>query len=256
MWVVRLDKYLANLGIVSRRKIWKIISKWKIYVNWEIVRKSDFKVNFNDEISIVWDNWKIIKIKVIKNIIVLLNKPRWYICSDIDEFNYPSYKRLLYNCPYKNILKLAWRLDVDTEGLLVLSDNWNFIHKLISPKHWKEKIYYVEVENELSEYDINKLESWVDIWWYISLPAKVYKLEDPAYNKLFKDIETINQIPKNLLKWNYWFLLSIREGKFHQIKRMLQVVSNKVIYLKRLKMWDFELWSLEIWEWKLLENKI
>ncbi len=108
MWVVRLDKYLANLGIVSRRKIWKMISEWKIYVNWDIVKKSDIKLNRWDQIYVKWICWRNLNIKVIKDIVVLLHKSAWYVCSDVDEWNYPSYKKLLKDCSYKNILKLAY----------------------------------------------------------------------------------------------------------------------------------------------------
>jgi len=256
MWTVRLDKYLANLGIISRRKVWKIISGRRIYVNWNIAKKSDLKLSWWDEIFVKWIDWKNWKIKVIKDIVVLFNKPTWYVCSDVEEWSYPSYKKLLENCPYKNILKLAWRLDVDTEGLLVLSDNWNFIHKLISPKHWKEKVYYVEVEKNLSKKDIEKLENWVDIWDYITLPAKVYRVDLRDIKDLFNDKSTLDQIPNKFKFWKDAIILIIKEWKYHQIKRMLKAVGNRVVYLKRLKLWDFELGSLKPWEWKILENKI
>ncbi len=71
--------------------------------------------------------------------------------------------------------------------MLVLSDNWNFIYKLISLKHWKEKVYYVEVKKILSEENIENLENWVYIWGYITLPAKVYKKNLGDIKILFKD---------------------------------------------------------------------
>ena len=251
MSVVRLDKYLANLGLISRRKIGAFVSQWNIFVNWNKVTKSDIKLNRWDKIFIknLW--WKDYNLEVKKDFVVLVHKPAWYVCSDVDEWKYPSYKKLLENLPYKNILKLAGRLDVDTEGLLVLSDNWNFIHKLISPKKKKQKIYYVEVENKLTDLDKQRLENWVDIGDYVTLPAKIYNIEDAK--SIFVEPSTLKQIPTKFLKGKDAILLSIVEGKFHQIKKMLEAIGNKVVYLKRLKMGDFELGDLEKGEYKIID---
>jgi len=247
---VRLDKYLANLGIGSRREIAKMVKQWFISVNGELAIKSDMKITENDKIEVLWDI-----IPVVENITVLLHKPAWYVSSDVDEWDYKSYKHLLKDCIFSKLLKVAGRLDVDTEWLLVLSSNWKLIHNLISPKKWKEKIYYVEVENNLSDADIKKLQEGVNIGDYITLPSKILILpSDKQKIKEFWDFKdkTLNQIPNSLLKWKQAILLKITEWKFHQIKRMMESVWNKVVYLKRLKMWNYELEDLEKEQWKIV----
>ena len=248
---VRLDKYLSNLGFGSRKEVTKFIKQGFVKVNGEVVKKSDVKLQEADEICFLDE-----KIPVKENITILIHKPSWYVSSDVDEWGYLSYKSLIWDCPYKNLLKVAGRLDVDTEGLIVASSDGWLIHSLISPKQEKEKIYYVELESELSDEDIKKLEEWVDIWDYVTKPSRVLKL--PSYlNEIisfwdFKE-KTLSQIPKKPLKGKQAILLAITEWKFHQIKRMIQAVWNKVVYLKRLKMWSYELEDLEKWDWKYVQ---
>jgi len=249
---MRIDKYFSNLGIVSRKECANLAKKWYIKVNWETIKKSDFKVNVWDIIEFDWE-----KFEVIEDITILLHKPAWYVSSDIDENNYPSYKKLLENCPYKNLVKIAWRLDVDTEWLLVLLSDWSKIHQLISPKKWKEKIYFVELEKEIDTKLFKEIETWIEIEDWTTLPARYIKikvdndnisnLEDIVRFWDFKE-STLVQIP---IKENS-ILLSIKEWKFHQIKKMMQKLNNKVVYLKRLKLENFELESLEKWEWKII----
>jgi 16S rRNA pseudouridine516 synthase len=107
---IRLDKYLSNIGFCSRKETAKLAKKGLIKVNNEIVKKSDIKISLWDKIEVLWE-----EIIVKDKITVLLNKPSWYVSSDVDEGNYPSYKKLLENCIYKNMLNVAGRLDVDTE---------------------------------------------------------------------------------------------------------------------------------------------
>lgn len=137
---------------------------------------------------------------------------------------------LLESSPYSNIVNPVWRLDQDTEGLLLLTNSWELTHSLISPKKDIYKKYYVEIESYLSEKDINKLESWIKLDTdYISKKSKLEKISEKS------------------------FYLSISEGKFHQIKKMLEAVWNKVVYLKRVSIWDIELGELKIWEWNYID---
>ena len=247
---VRLDKYLANLWIGSRKEVTKFVKQGFIKVNWEIVKKSDMKLQEWDEICFLDE---IIPVK--ENITVAIHKPSWYVSSDIDEWWYYSYKVLLSDCPYRNLLKVAWRLDVDTEWLIIASSDGALIHRLISPKQWKEKIYYVELETESSDSDLEKLEKGIDIGDYITKPARVLQL--PADKKSILDFwnfkeKTLSQIPDKYLSWKQAMLLAITEWKFHQVKRMAEAIWNKVVYLKRLKMGDYELEDLEKWKWRYI----
>lgn len=221
---VRVDRYLWNLWIASRKELSKIIKDIWIKINQKETFKSDTKVV---EWDIIEFNWEKIEIK--ENILILLHKPAWYVSSDIAEGAHPSYKELLKDCPYRNLVKVAWRLDVDTEWLLVLSSSWPLIHQIISPKKWKEKVYLVQLREKITDEQIEQLEKWVDIWDYITLPAKVQKIDDKQ------------------------IYLTITEGKFHQIKKMAHSVGNQVVYLKRIKVGEYELWDLKLGQWKYLD---
>ena len=221
----RLDKYLSNLWLLSRREAPLVCKKGEILLNWEITKKSDIKVK---EWDIITFNWK--QIEVLENIYAILYKSAWYISSDEDEFWYLSYKKQMLDCHYVNLLHVAWRLDVDTEGLLLLSNDWQFIHQVISPKRDKEKEYEVQLEKEISEEDCKHLEIWVILDdGYKTKPAKVEKID------------------------NKKILLTITEWKYHQVKRMLEAVNNKVIYLKRIRIWNWNLDWLKKGDWKLIQ---
>ena len=221
----RLDKYLANLGLISRREATNACKSWNILVNGESVKKSDFKL-FGGEMLTVFGQ----EIKVLEKVYAILYKSAGYISSDEDEFGYLSYKKQMLECPYVHLLHVAGRLDVDTEGLLLLSNDGQFIHQVISPKRDKEKEYEVWLQSPISLTDCEQLQNWVQLDdGYLTKPAKVQQLEEKK------------------------ILLTITEGKYHQVKRMLEAVGNKVIYLKRLRIWSRPLEGLEKGERKLID---
>ncbi len=223
----RLDKYLANLGLVSRREAPNACKSWNILVNGEIVKKSDFKLLGGEKLTVFGQ-----EVQVLEKIYAILYKSAGYISSDEDEFGYPSYKKQMLDCPYVNLLHVAGRLDVDTEGLLLLSNDGQFIHQVISPKRDKEKEYEVWLQLPISLADCEQLQKWVQLDdGYLTKPAKVQQLEEKK------------------------ILLTIIEGKYHQVKRMLQAVGNEVVYLKRLRIGDWTLEGLEKGQWKLIENE-
>lgn len=223
---MRIDKYLSNLGFWSRKEILKTIKERWVYINDIICKKWEEKITFWDKISI---NWQEIIYK--EFVYVILNKPQNYISSNKDEAHYKSYRELLSDCPYVNLLEIVGRLDVDTTWLLLLTNNWDLIHKLIHPKKDIFKTYYVKSSDEISEKDIKKLENWVKIDDFITKPAKV-------------KIVSGNEIE-----------LSISEWKFHQIKKMFFAINNEVVELHRISIWKIELWNLEIWKWRYLDDE-
>lgn len=221
---IRLDKYLANLWLVPRRLADRVVKSGSVLVNGQEIKKSDYRLSRGDILSYEGRD-----IEVCEYLYVVLYKTSWYLSSDEDEDGYLSYRHQMTDCPYVNLLHVAGRLDQDTEWLLLLSNDGQFIHKVISPKWEKEKEYEVHLESEISVEDCKQLESGVTLDdGYLTLPAKVQKIED-----------------KNIL-------LTITEGKFHQVKRMLEAVWNKVIYLKRLRIWDWTLDGLKPGEWKMI----
>lgn len=225
---MRIDKYLSNLWYWTRKEIKNDIKDGKVYINWDIVKKEWEKLKIWDEI--LFYNTVI---EYIENIYLMINKSQGFVSSNVKEANYESYKSLIEDCPYRWIVEVAWRLDVDTTWLLFCTNNWEVIHKLINSKKEIFKTYYVKAKEKLSIDDIKKLENWVKIDDFITKPAKVKSLSD-------------NEIE-----------LSISEWKFHQVKKMLESVNNEVIKLHRIKIWELNLWDLELWEWRYLdENEI
>lgn len=229
----RIDKFISNIWYGSRKDVKKYVKDGLIELNWEPVFSTDIKINFWDVVWI-WEE----QIEYKNMVYLMLNKKDGYVSSKRQENDYMSYLELIEDCPYAPLLNPVWRLDVDTEWLLFLTNDWELTHKMISPKKDVFKKYLVESKEELSENDIKKLESWVKIKtekeedFYITKPAKIE----------IKDKKS--------------FYISISEGKFHQIKKMLEAVNNEVIYLKRISIWSLKLdEKLQLWEWRYLSEK-
>jgi 16S rRNA pseudouridine516 synthase len=223
---IRLDKYLAQLWLVSRRAIGKAVKSGLVCVDGEIAEKSDQKLSFGQTINFADQD-----IEVKESIYVLLHKPSGYVCSDIDEWWHASYKMLLQDCPYQAMLHVAGRLDFDTEWLVLCSNDGQFTHDIISPKKHLDKEYFVRTRDVIKDDDIAWLEEGVELDdGYFTLPAKAVKIDD------------------NSLK------LTIVEWKFHQVKRMLEAVWNEVTYLRRDRIWPWTLEGIESGKWKYIER--
>lgn len=224
---MRIDKFLANLWVFSRKEIKKEIKNKNIFINDILLKKENEKINFWDKITVFWKD-----IFYKENIFVILNKLPNYVSSKVSEAWYKSIYELLENCPYKNILEICGRLDVDTTWLVLFTNNWEIIHKLTSPKKDIFKKYFVKSEKNLTENDIKNLEFWVIIDW--NYKTKPVKIEQISENEIF---------------------LSITEWKFHQIKKMFEAIWNKVIKLERIEIWEIKIDNLKSWEWRFLEEK-
>ncbi len=223
---MRIDKFISNLWYGSRKQVGEYIKNEYIAVNDETIYEKDYEIHYWDIISIGEK-----KIEYKEYIYLLLNKPVWYISSKKSEWWHPSYLELLEDCPYSKIIDIVGRLDFDTSGFLLLTNDGSLTHKIISPKKDIFKKYYVVGEKNLSEKDVQKLENWVKIDDIISKPAKVEIIDE---NKIY---------------------LSISEGRFHQIKKMFEAIENKVTELKRVSIGWLTLWNLPLWEWKYLTEE-
>lgn len=224
--IVRLDKYLAMLGLVSRRDAAKAVKAGLVLVDGKIAKKSDEKINAGQVITYLDQ-----EVEVKEFVYILLHKPAGYVCSELDEGGHHSYKMLLQDCPYAKMLHVAGRLDRDTEGLVFCTNDGNFTHEIISPKKKEEKEYFVELEFPISDEDIQKLEQWIHIndaeGEFTCMPAKVERVDGVTIR------------------------LTIYEGKYHQIKRMAQALWNEVIYLRRDRIWERTLGE-GVWTWNIV----
>ena len=212
---MRLDKFLVNLKYGSRNDIKKLCKNSLIKVNGAVVKDSDLNINPNLDEIIVEDK----KVFYKENITLIMNKPAGYICSTVDE-KYPSLLRLLDEKYSRFDFNFAGRLDWDTEGLVILSTDGELIHKITSPKKDMYKTYYVKTEKIIVDEEI------------LETPITLLDGKDKEYTTKGAKINKLS---------DYELLLSITEGKFHQVKRMLEYIGNKVIYLKRIQIGNLSL---------------
>lgn len=206
---MRLEKYLADCGIGTRSQCKTYIRQGLIKVDGAVIKNGAIKVRGTEEIS-----FQDKSISLQKNLYFMFHKPAGCICATKDEDG----KTVLDYFPSSLAGKLliAGRLDKDTEGLLFLTDNGTFIHQLMSPKKHVEKTYYFEAAGRLLEDAVQRVAEGIDIG--DELPTKPGKLQN---------IQTIGQEA-------FSGLLTIKEGRYHQVKRMIKTLGGKVFYLKRI----------------------
>ena len=210
--MIRLDKFLCEMEIGTRSQVKDIVKKGMVSVDGEVIKKADYK--FDETAAKVCVNGK--ELSYQKFYYYMLNKPQGVVSATTDNHD-KTVLDLLKDAPGKDLFPVG-RLDKDTEGLLLITNDGELSHNLLSPKKHVDKTYLVETKELVTEEMILKLEQGVDIGEEkLTLPAKVKQLED-------KKIE-----------------LTITEGKFHQVKRMLKAIDNEVIYLKRLSMGSLKL---------------
>lgn len=222
---MRLDKYISDMVTSSRKKAKKLINKKRVKVNGEIILDEGYKVNEHNDIIMI-DEKQIIYQQFHYYI---LNKPKGLVTSTLDEN--PTVMSLIHEYPKYNLAPVG-RLDKDTEGLLLITDDGILSHLLTSPKHHVDKTYYVELLKDISISDIQKLEEGIIL--------------DDGYKTKEARVKMIS--PKTIE-------LTIHEGKYHQVKRMLESVNNKVTYLKRISFGPLNLGNLELGTYRELTEK-
>lgn len=227
----RLQKYLANSGVASRRKCEDLILQGKIEVNGKVVTELGTKVN--PERDIVKFNGKEVK-QVEKMVYILLNKPIGYVTTVKEQFNRPTVIDLL-NGVKEKVLPVG-RLDMYTSGALILTNDGDFIYQVTHPKYEIEKTYQATVKGIVTKEDIKKLENGVEIDDYISGKAKV---------KILK-VDKENNISR--LK------ITIHEGKNREVRKMCSAIGKNVIALHRSKIENIDLKDLKIGQWRYLTS--
>lgn len=204
---MRLDKFLANSGIGSRKEVKELIKQGLVFVNDERIKNSDKNIDEIKDVIKIRDKC----IEYRKYIYIMLNKPQ-NVISATEDNKHKTVIDLIKGYDTYNIFPVG-RLDIDTEGLLLLTNDGKLSHNLLSPKKHVEKEYFVKLKENINDIDINKVENNIE-------------LEDGYICKKAK----IKRLSKNELN------ISITEGKFHQVKRMFKAVGNEVIFLKRVRM--------------------
>ena len=211
---MRLDKFLADAGLGTRSQVKTIIRKGTITVNGVPAKKPEQSVN--PETDQICDGSR--ELTAVKTVYYMLNKPAGYV-SSTEEHDGPSVLSLLkdeagQSVPGKGLFP-AGRLDKDTEGLLLIINDGALAHDLLSPRKHVEKTYFARVKGPMTEAVAEAFDRGLDIGEKRpTLPAKLIIVESGA---------EVSQVT-----------VTIREGKFHQIKRMFEKVGSEVLYLKRI----------------------
>lgn len=228
----RLQKWIANQGILSRRKAEEAIIQGKVTVNGKIVTELGKKVDGDKDI--IAYQGKIVK-RQNKKTYILLNKPIGYITTVEDQFKRNTVMELVKNCPYK-VLPVG-RLDMYTSGALILSNDGDFIYKVTHPKHEISKTYTVTVKGIVTKEDIEKLEKGVVIENYVTKPAVVKILKTDEDKKISR------------------LELTIHEGKNRQVRKMCEAIGKKVLALHRSKIAGLEVKDLPLGTWRYLKQE-
>ena len=228
---IRLQKYLAEAGIASRRKCEEYITDGRIKVNGKIINELGTKVNPEKD-EIYFDDKKIENKEEL--VYILLNKPIGYVTTAKDQFNRDTVMNLI---KIKERVVPVGRLDMYTSGALLLSNDGNFVYKITHPKHEINKTYTVTLKGIVTKEDVEKLEKGVDIGGYITKPAKV---------KILK-----TDIEKNISRLE----ITIHEGKNRQVRKMCEAIGKKIQALHRTKIGNISVKTLKIGQWRYLTKK-
>ena len=229
---IRLQKFLANNGVDSRRKCEEHILNGKVTVNGKVTQELGFKVNPNKD-KVCFDG-KLIRVEKTKLAYILINKPEGYVTTLNDEFDRPKVIDLLKGVK-ERILPVG-RLDMYTSGALILTNDGDFIYKVTHPKHEVEKTYIAKIKGIIPEKELEKLRLGVEIEDYVTAPAKVSLTE------------------KNKDKNTCSIKLIIHEGKNRQIRKMFECIGFDIKKLHREKIGQISTEGLKLGQWRYLEK--
>lgn len=212
---LRLDKYLADMGVGARSEIKAWIRKGRVTLNGEVCRKPESKVEPSVD-EVLFDDSRV---DYVEYCYIMLHKPAGVVSATSDNVS-RTVLDLISDKQRKDLFPVG-RLDKDTEGLLLITNDGGLAHRLLSPKKHVDKVYYAKVKGEVTREDAEAFAEGVDIGEEsLTLPARLKIIASGEVSEAE---------------------LTIQEGKFHQVKRMFAAVGKEVIYLKRLSMGSLSL---------------
>lgn len=220
---VRLQKYLSQAWICSRRKAEEYIEKWLIKINWEIAQIWQSIVPWVDKVELLDEMVKDQK----KQVYYKINKPRWIVTTCAQNWE----KNIIDIIKIKQRVFPIWRLDKDTTWLILLTNDGRLANFLMHPRYEHQKEYIVEVFWAIDDESLDKMRKWLFILWSYTKKAEI----------------------KRISSWKFSIILT--EWRNRQIRRMVEKVGFRVKKLKRIRIENIELWNLELWEYKHLSNK-
>ncbi len=228
--IVRLQKYIAMCGAASRRAAEKLISDGKVRVNGKTIRELGTKVEIGaDKVDL---NGEPLKVSG-KMYYIMLNKPAGYVSSAKDQFDRPTVIDIIKEDLNARVFPVG-RLDYETEGMLLLTNDGDFTYRVTHPKFHMEKTYIAVLKGGITIRALSALRRGVDIGGFVTSPAKVEILDAEAGKTMIEIV--------------------IHEGKNRQVRRMLEAVGCKLEYLQRTKIGRVELGNLPLGRWRYLTS--
>lgn len=223
---MRINKYLSQVGVASRREVDRLIEQGKISVN-EKTAESGMKVSSEDKIKV---NGKLVG-EIEKKVYYLLNKPKGVVSAAKDSRE----KTVVDLIKCEERIYPIGRLDLDTEGLLILTNDGDLFNRIIHPRSKVYKKYYAELKGEITNSALSKLRDGVHLEDGMTLPAKVKLLNKKSGKSLIE--------------------ISIREGRNRQIRRMCDNIGFSVLNLKRMELDKISLGNLKVGDYRTLTEK-
>ena len=227
---MRLDKFLKECNVCSRSESKQVLKKGLIKINGNIVKDASYKLDENNDV--VTYNDKVIEYQ--EFVYIMLNKPAGVISATEDSKD-TTVIDLVSEYAHKEVFPFG-RLDKDSVGLLILSNDGKLAHELLSPKKHVSKVYYLKIKGRLDESDVEAFKNGITLEdGYVTKEGKLEIIKSDEISEC---------------------LATISEGKFHQLKRMFIALNKEVVFLKRIKFKDIELdESLKEGEYRLLTKE-
>lgn len=254
-FLIRIDKFLAEMSVGTRSEVKKMIRAGRITVNDEEVKRPEQKVDPDSDIVSVDGNLVIYS----QYEYFMLNKPAGYVSATKDDEHMTVLE--LISEKSRNDLFPVGRLDIDTEGLLLITNDGELSHKLLSPKSHVDKTYFLLTKGRVTEDDVDLLEKGIDIGdEKPTLPANVSDISVVKWDDIKSYHDNILSAKefdeKDHLGEFTTLYLTIHEGRYHQVKRMMAKVGKPVLYLKRVSMGTLKLdGKLSVGDYRKLTEK-
>ena len=227
---IRLNKFLAQAGVASRREVDKMIAEGRIKVNGQVVQMLGYKIDDeNDRVEV--EGRRVEREEGL--IYLMLNKPPGYLVTLKDNFQRPTILQLLPSLS-KRVFPVG-RLDYDSSGLLLMMNDGELAYRLTHPRFKVPKAYLIKVRGEPDPSKLSRLEKGIYLDGKKTAPAKIAKIRSDPKKSLFK--------------------IEIYEGRKREVKRMFQAIGHKVLQLQRISFGGLRLGSLKAGKWRYLTRK-